>query len=190
MRQCPDYFSTTSSLLQDYFKYSIKPLQESFKIASRRWNIISSKFFQLNFIISWAWHYSAQACYESWYYKCSGTNETVLYTSNRTEPIDLLLLWLRITVDYYILFLIYIWETFQYFHERYFIIFCTKYAHTLNLISMIKIPQSGICPALCALRQCSDNVRCANTDTFATIADMCRRWQMSVLVDEKILNSM
>ena len=34
------------------------------------------------------------------------------------------------------------------------------------------------------------NDDCANTDTFATITDMCRRWQMSVLVDEKILNSM
>ena len=43
------YFSTTSSLLQDYFKYSIKPFQESFKIASRQSNISSSNFSQLNF---------------------------------------------------------------------------------------------------------------------------------------------
>ena len=48
MRQCPDYSRTTSRLLQDFFKYSMKPLQESFKIASRLSNIISSNFFQLH----------------------------------------------------------------------------------------------------------------------------------------------
>ena len=36
--------------IQNYFKYLIKPLEESFKIASRLSNIISPNFFQLNFI--------------------------------------------------------------------------------------------------------------------------------------------